>query len=114
MANTSVSSIQPNLRFGTSFLDTKYRERGVNGESLMDKRTGEVAYKRVSDGSLIYFDREKLKLDDYISNLRALMKSNVRFSYPTEYNTKDMDSEYFSTFLLVLGWYAKFKNGMQG
>ena len=101
MASTTVSSIQPNLRFGTSFLDSsKYRDRAVNGETLMDKRTGEVVFKRKEDGSLLYFDREKLKLDDYISNLRALMRSNVRFSYPTEYNTQDMDSEYFSTFLL--------------
>ena len=102
MASTTVSSIQPNLRFGTSFLDSsKYRDRAVNGETLMDKRTGEVVFKRKEDGSLLYFDREKLKLDDYISNLRALMKSNVRFSYPTEYNTKDMDSEYFSTFQVL-------------
>ena len=50
MASTTVSSIQPNLRFGTSFLDSsKYRDRAVNGETLMDKRTGEVVFKRKED-----------------------------------------------------------------
>lgn len=102
MANTSVSSIQPNLRFGTSFLDTKYRERGVNGESLMDKRTGEVAYKRVSDGSLIYFDREKLKLDDYIAQLSALKNDYPKFKYPASYNCKDVENTFFMTTMIDL------------
>ena len=81
---TTVSSIQPNLRFGTSFLDSsEYRDRAANGEALMDKRTGEVVLKRKSDGSFIYFDRENLRLDDYIGNIRAITRSNVRFQYPT-------------------------------
>ena len=98
---TAVSSIQPNLRFGTSFLDSsKYRDRAANGEALMDKRTGEVVLKRKSDGSFIYFDRENLRLDDYIGNIRAITRSNVRFQYPTEYNTTDVGNTFFETFLL--------------
>lgn len=98
---TTVSSIQPNLRFGTSFLDSsKYRDRAANGEALMDKRTGEVVLKRKNDGSFIYFDRENLRLDDYIGNIRAITRSNVRFQYPTEYNTTDVGNTFFETFLL--------------
>ena len=98
---TTVSSIQPNLRFGTSFLDSsKYRDRAANGEALMDKRTGEVVLKRKSDGSFIYFDRENLRLDDYIGNIRAITRSNVKFQYPTEYNTTDIGNTFFETFLL--------------
>lgn len=99
---TGGSSIQPNLRFGTSFLDSsKYRNRAADGEALMDKRTGEVVLKRKEDGSIMYFDREKIKLNDYIANLRALMKSNVDFSYPTIYNSdNNVDNELFTTFLL--------------
>ena len=111
---TTVSSIQPNLRFGTSFLDSsKYRDRAANGEALMDKRTGEVVLKRKSDGSFIYFDRENLRLDDYIGNIRAITRSNVRFQYPTEYNTTDVENTFFETFLLdTQGFVPESENGL--
>lgn len=101
MADT-VSSIQPNLRFGTSFLDTKYRNRAANGETLMDKRTGEVVLKRKEDGSLIYFDREQMKLSDYITHIRALTRANVKYTYPNQYNSteEEMNKIFFETFVV--------------
>ena len=91
----TISSIQPNLRFGTSFLDTKYRDYAAPGEALMDKRTGEVILKRKSDGSLLYFDREHKKFIDYITEIRSLMKSYPELKYSTKYNTSNMDGTYF-------------------
>lgn len=111
MSTTSVSSIQPNLRFGTSFLDTKYRERGVNGEVLMDKRTGEIAFKRVSDGSIIYFDRENLKLDDYITQISALKNTKVDYEYPSKNNMEDISDTFFMTTLIDLQNFTTQENG---
>lgn len=99
MADTTksltISSTQPNLRFGTSLLDTKYRDYAAPGETLMDKRTGEVILKRKSDGSLIYFDREQVKATDYIAEIKALMNNNPLMTYPTMSNCPMAEKTYF-------------------
>lgn len=103
----SISSIQPNLRFGTSFLDTKYRDRAADGESLMDKRTGEVVLKRKEDGSFLYFNREAPKIDDFIMQVASLIKSNVEFTYPSSNNRTDISNIQFMTTLTDLQDFGK-------
>ena len=56
----------PNMRFGTSFLSLDKHEHGVEDEVLMDKRTGQVVYKRDTDGKLIYYAQENFHLNNYI------------------------------------------------
>lgn len=103
----SISSIQPNLRFGTSFLDTKYRDRAVRGESLMDKRTGEVVLRRKEDGSFLYFNREVPKIDDFIMQVASLIKSNIEFTYPSSNNREDISNIQFMTTLTDLQDFVK-------
>ena len=40
---------KPDMRFATTFISNKYRQYAVNGESLMDKATGEIFTKRLED-----------------------------------------------------------------
>lgn len=103
----SISSIQPNLRFGTSFLDTKYRDRAARGESLMDKRTGEVVLRRKEDGSFLYFNREAPKIDDFIMQVASLIKSNIEFTYPSSNNREDISNIQFMTTLTDLQDFVK-------
>lgn len=111
----TISSLQPNLRFGTSFLDTKYRDRAAFGESLMDKRTGEVVLKRKEDGSLLYFNREAPKIDDFIMQITSLIKSNVGFNYPSSNNRENINNIQFMTTLTDLQDFEKeFANIEQG
>ena len=103
----TISSIQPNLRFGTSFLDTKYRDRAALGETLMDKRTGEVVLRRKEDGSFLYFNREAPKIDDFIMQVASLIKTNVEFSYPNSNNREDISNIQFMTTLTDLQDFVK-------
>lgn len=104
---TQISSLQPNLRFGTSFLDTKYRDHAANGEVLMDKSTGEVVLKRKEDGSLIYYDRESQDLEDLITEVSALMKSNVEFTRPSKNNREYTKNIYFTSVMTQLDEFEK-------
>lgn len=92
----SVSSRTPNLRFGTSFLNTKYRDRAVGDEALMDKSTGEIALKRKSDGQFIYFNREEINIESWLLYMRSVYESNLRTVHPTDKNC----TEYAKTYLI--------------
>lgn len=93
MADT-VSSITPNLRFGTSFLNTKYRNRAANDEVLMDKTTGEIAYKRKSDGELIFYNREDIDLEKWLMFMQSQYEYNGNAHRPTKNNCTQFDSTY--------------------
>ena len=93
MADT-VSSRTPNLRFGASFLNTKYRDRAVGDEALMDKSTGEIALKRKSDGQFIYFNREEINIENWLLYMRSVYESNLRTVRPTEENCIEYDKTY--------------------
>ena len=49
-AGVTVNTESPNMRFGYSGLDLTLRKRAVKDEVLIDKRTGEMLYKRKEDG----------------------------------------------------------------
>ena len=65
----------PNMRFGVTFLnyDQHKVKKAVNNEVMMDKHTGQLVYKRNTDGKLIYFAQENFHLNTYIRQIKALM-----------------------------------------
>ena len=83
------SSVKPTTimnadsRFGTTFLSTKYRDHAVAGEVLMDKTTGELFIKRVSDGKIVSFYQNKKILNDLAFDIRMLLLDNEAFSFPS-------------------------------
>ena len=75
-----ITSYAPNMRFGTSFLSFDNHKKAVNDEVLMDKRTGQIVYKRNTDGKLIYYSQENVHLNNYMRQLKTLIQ-NHRKSY---------------------------------
>lgn len=77
---------KPDMRFGTTFLSYQYRDKAVKGESLMDKITGEIFHKR-SDNRVVSFFENKRFMYDVCMELKILMASNSKFTYPEELET---------------------------
>lgn len=86
----------PNCRFGSSFLNLKYRDRAVPDEVMMDKTTGSIAYKRSVDGDIMIFDRENIDVIDLANNILNKYLTDVTVVYPTKTNC----TEYSSTHLM--------------
>lgn len=92
MSTVSDSSVKPTVivgadsRFATTFLSTKYRDKAVNGEALMDKTTGELFIKRPSDGKIVSFYQNKKMINDLAMDLRLLLINNTSFTYPIDNN----------------------------
>lgn len=72
----------PNVRYGSSFLDKKYKKYAELGEVVMDKVTGEILVKRKLDGKLISFVQNDKYLHDIMIELRILMKNNTDWTFP--------------------------------
>lgn len=85
---------RPDMRFATTFISNKYRDYAVNGESLVDKATGELFIKRPEDGRVVSFFQNKKYMSDLMMDLRVLLNNNTSFIYPSE---EDMDACYLST-----------------
>ena len=85
---------KPDMRFGTTFLSNKYRDYAVNGESIMDKATGEIFTKRPLDGRVVSFFQNKKYMHDLMLELRVLLNNNGSFRYPEE---DEGDAYYIST-----------------
>lgn len=88
--------VAPNLRFGTSFLNSKFRDRAVNDEVMMDKSTGALTYKRQFDGDFIHFDRENIAIADWMMQMKTTYAGDDSIIYPTESNC----TQFLSTFLM--------------
>ena len=73
----------PNVRYGSSFLDKKYKKYAELGEVVMDKITGEILVKRKADGKLISFVQNDKYLHDIMIELRILMKNNTDWTFPS-------------------------------
>lgn len=73
---------QPDMRFATTFLSTKYRQYSVKGEALMDKESGELFMKRKSDGKVVSFFQNKKYINDVVLELRVLLTNNENMTYP--------------------------------
>lgn len=78
---------KPDMRFGTTFLSSKYRDYAVNGESIVDKATGEIFIKRPADGRVVSFFQNKKYLYDLMLQLRVMILNNENFYYPAESDT---------------------------
>lgn len=76
--------IQPDQRFATTFLSSKYRDYAVPGEAIMDKASGELFFKRSIDGKVISFSQNKKMIHDLVLELRILLTNNEGFTYPVE------------------------------
>lgn len=101
MGNDNMSSYAPNMRFGTSFLDFKKHKKmkAVNDEVLMDKRTGQLVYKRDTDGKLIYYAQENMHLNNYMRQLKTLMTENRKtYIRPSVTNCEYCDYVYFISY----------------
>lgn len=96
MSTTTDSSVKPTVivgadsRFATTFLSTKYRDKAVHGEALMDKASGELYIKRASDGKIVSFYQNKKMTNDIALEFRVLLTNNGGFLYP-----KNTESAYY-------------------
>lgn len=93
--------IKPNARFGTTFLNKKYKKYAVKDEAMVDKVTGEILFRRPDDGKIISFMQNNKYLHDVMIELRMLQENNLSFKFPAtedswftsaEYNTFDIMS----------------------
>ena len=85
---------KPDMRFATSFLSIENRDFSVNGESIMDKATGEIFTRRKTDGRVVSFFQNKKYLHDMMMEMRLLLNNNPFFKYPT---VADKDAYYVNT-----------------
>ena len=73
---------QPNVRYANTFLSDKYRDYAVKGEALMDKVSGELFLKRVTDGRAVSFNQNKRYIHDTVFELRIALANYDKFVYP--------------------------------
>jgi hypothetical protein len=88
-SNTSVKPTivtTPNSRFATTFLSTKYRDKAISGEAIMDKISGELFIKRAEDGKIVSFYQNKRTFNELISEFSDLLTNNPSFLYPSTNN----------------------------
>lgn len=103
MSTSNSNSYAPNMRFGTSFLSFENHKKAVNDEVMMDKRTGQLVYKRNTDGKLIYYSQENVHLNNYMRQLKTLIQ-NHRKSYirPIASNCDYCDDTFFMSYNIEL------------
>lgn len=73
-----VTSNAPNMRFASAFLDYANHKRAVPGETMIDRRTGEIVYKRFEDGKRLYFAQENVHLNNYVTQIKCFLAENKR------------------------------------
>lgn len=95
----TTNSYSPNMRFGASFLSFDNHKEAVNDEVLMDKRTGQLVYKRNSDGKLIYYAQENMHLNNYMSQLKTIITNHKRsYIRPIPSNCTHCDDTFFMSY----------------
>lgn len=88
----------PNLRFGYSGLNKIYRKRALDDEIMLDKQTGEMLYKRVEDGKIVSYVREKIDVHNYMTQLKILMEDNAKeYIRPSTKNCSAYSDTHFVT-----------------
>lgn len=75
-ANKPTILSEPDTRFATSMLSSKYRKHAVPGEVLMDKTSGEIFIKRPSDEKIVSFFQNKQSYYDLLMELRLNLVNN--------------------------------------
>ena len=84
----------PNVRFGGTFIDRKYKNYAWNGEAVIDKITGEILFKRKEDGKLVSFVQNDKYIHDIMVELRILMKNHVAYVYPSGQSAFFISTDY--------------------
>lgn len=92
--HTVVSSKKPNMRFGTSFLNTKFRQFAARDEVMLDKSSGEVAFRRKEDGAFIYFNREDINIENWLLSMKSAYGLDLKSVRPTKKNCLAISSTY--------------------
>ena len=87
--NIDISSIPnyiaiPNIRFGSGYLDTKYRNKAMKYEVMHDRVTGEQLFRRGSDGKFISFYQNFKYIHDMALELSILLANNNRANMPND------------------------------
>ena len=99
MSDSNATVNTPNMRFGASFLDFANHKHAVNDEVMMDKRTGQLVYKRNTDGKLIYYAQENVHLNNYMRQLKTLMTNNRQtYIRPIPSNCEYCDDTFFISY----------------
>lgn len=96
-AGVTVNTESPNMRFGYSGLDLTLRKRAVKDEVLIDKRTGEMLYKRKEDGKIVSTHRDLFPVYEYLSEVKALTSTYVEYIRPNRKNCKKFNNTHFLT-----------------
>lgn len=82
----SLTSKDPNIRYANGFLNLKYKDKAVTDESMQDKTSGELFYKRKTDNKIISFSRDNKDVADTLERVKSLIDTNIYFKRPTKYN----------------------------
>lgn len=96
-----VESLVPNSRFGTTFLDTKYRDRAIDDEVMIDKLTGEILYRR-KDGIYLWNERERIHVYEHFTQIKKRIEAYNNWISPLEERTKFNESYFSTTIMTVL------------
>lgn len=103
--NIDISSIPnyiaiPNLRFGSGYLDTKYRDKAMKYEVMHDRVTGEQLFRRGSDGKFISFYQNFKYIHDLALELSILLANNIRAKMPEEIESFYVNTNYDTDYML--------------
>lgn len=100
----------PNLRFGSGYLDTKYRDKAMKYEVMHDRVTGEQLFRRGSDGKFISFYQNFKYIHDMALELSILLSNNSRANMPDGIESFYVNTNYDTDYMLGNVHYDLIKN----
>lgn len=93
--------INPDVRFGTSYLSIEHETASVESEVLMDKIDGEIFIKRPLDGKVISFSQNNKFLYETIMELKILLKNYSNIKYPLTSGSYFTSTDYIMRYLMT-------------
>ena len=91
--------LTPDTRFGATFLDILFNEHAAKDEVMLDKESGDLAYKRKGDGRIMWYSQENIPLYTFVSQLRSRANSYTYYERP-DYRSPVYENSYFMSCLL--------------
>ena len=91
--------LTPDTRFGATFLDILFNEHAAKDEVMLDKESGDLAYKRKGDGRIMWYSQENIPLYTFVSQLRSRANAYVYYERP-DYRSPVYEDSYFMSCLL--------------
>ena len=111
----NTESFTPNTRFGATFLDVLFNKRAVNDKIMLDKQTGDLVYKRKTDGRIMWYSQENIQIYQFMSQLRSRSDAYNDYKYPDEDSPVYRDSYLMSCLLDVKDWtFDKAEDELEG